>query len=74
MGPSQVRRTPSAVSYQWKRVLEARPPGGVKKHGGGGPGSPAGVGASVAAAPAVARVGWKGARAGEWLRPPPDTV
>lgn len=55
-------------------MLEARPPGGVKKHGGGGPGSPAGVGASVAAAPAVARVGWKGARAGEWLRPPPDTV
>ena len=56
-----------------KALLEARPSGG-KRHGGGGVGSPAAVGASVAAAPAAARADWRGARAGEWLHLPLDTV
>ena len=43
-------------------MLEARPSGG-KRHGGGGVGSPA-----------AARADWRGARAGEWLHLPLDTV
>lgn len=73
--PSQVRRTPSTLSV--KGGGEGGGAGGQAPRWSkrsGGPGLPAGVGAGVAAAPSVARAGWTGTQAGEWLHLLPDIV